>query len=213
MFQIPPHIKLYATLKLRRSAVVNHTEFRNLFGILVYKRMKLDIHKQAKIELKKGRLELGRSWVKNNPFAGLLKMGKHARIIVNGSFTIFDRAVIFVNDGAILKLGDNSYINSNASIHCFKEITIGNNVVISEGVSIRDSDNHILKGASSPMLGRIEIKDNVWVGLNVTILKGVTVGEGSVIAAGAVVTTDVPSKSLVGGVPAKIIKSNVEWNR
>ena len=61
------------------------------------------------------------------------------------------------------------------------------------------------------------IKDNVWIGLGATILKGVTIGEGAIIAAGAVVNKDVPPHTLVGGVPAKVIRENVKivegtWN-
>ena len=55
------------------------------------------------------------------------------------------------------------------------------------------------------------IGDHVWVGRRAIILKGVTIGSGAVIAAGAVVTSDVPAKALVGGVPAQIIESEVEW--
>lgn len=57
----------------------------------------------------------------------------------------------------------------------------------------------------------ISIGDHVWIGLNATILKGVTIGEGSVIAAGSVVVKDVPAHTLVGGIPAKVLKENIEW--
>ena len=55
------------------------------------------------------------------------------------------------------------------------------------------------------------IGDKVWIGMNVTILKGVNVGEGSIIAAGSVVTNNVPAHSIVAGVPAKVIKSDVYY--
>jgi acetyltransferase-like isoleucine patch superfamily enzyme len=86
-------------------------------------------------------------------------------------------------------------------------------VVISEGVSIRDSDNHRIVSSVGKSTAPIEIGNNVWIGMNVSILKGVKIGDGSVIAAGAVVTSDVPSNSLAGGVPAKVIKSDIEWIR
>lgn len=57
----------------------------------------------------------------------------------------------------------------------------------------------------------IKIGNHVWIGINATILKGVTIGDGAIIAAGAVVNKDVEENSLVGGVPAKILKKNIFW--
>lgn len=57
----------------------------------------------------------------------------------------------------------------------------------------------------------IQIGNHVWIGARAIILKGVTIGDGVVVAAGAVVTKDVPPNTLVGGVPAKIIKENISW--
>ena len=57
----------------------------------------------------------------------------------------------------------------------------------------------------------IKIGNHVWIGQRATVLKGVTIGDGAVIAAGSIVTRDVPPHSLVGGIPAKVLKENVEW--
>ena len=57
----------------------------------------------------------------------------------------------------------------------------------------------------------IIIGNNVWIGTNVTILKGVTIGDGAIIAAGSVVTKNIPAHTLATGIPAKVIKENVEW--
>lgn len=110
--------------------------------------------------------------------------------------------------GATLSLG-NGYMNFDSKIYCYNNIKIGNRVFILEGVTIIDSDVHSIfnKEVSAP----ITIGDNVWIGINATILKGVNIGDGAVIGAGAVVTKDVPAKALVVGVPAKAIKENVEW--
>ena len=83
-------------------------------------------------------------------------------------------------------------------------------VFISEGVTIIDSDVHRINNKidiSKPIV----IEDNVWIGINTIILKGVTIGAGSVVSAGSVVTTNMPPKTLVGGVPAKITKRDIKW--
>ena len=76
---------------------------------------------------------------------------------------------------------------------------------------IRDSDNHTIVRDGYTPTAPIKIGNHVWIGVNCTILKGVTIGDGAIIAAGSVVTKDVPAHSLVGGVPAKVIRTDVEW--
>ena len=115
------------------------------------------------------------------------------------------------NLGWGLTIGDNSSIGAYSYIGCSGRITIGNNVMIGPNVSIiaenhiytEDSKNFKEQGVSNK---GITISDNVWIGTKATILDGVTIGQGSIIAAGAVVTQDVPSSVVVGGVPAKVIK-------
>jgi len=89
-----------------------------------------------------------------------------------------------------------------------------NFVIIEDGVSIA-GQNFILthnkpleyhKHLSEALLGPVVIKKNAWIAIGVIILPGVTIGEGAIIASGSVVTKDVPSNSLVGGVPAKLLK-------
>lgn len=113
--------------------------------------------------------------------------------------------------GEGLKVGDNSNIGSYAYIGCSGYIEIGNNVMISPRVSIY-SENHNFADISIPMKEQgvtrefVKIEDDCWIASNSVILAGVTIGKGSVISAGSVVTKDVPPYSIVGGVPAKVIK-------
>ena len=102
-------------------------------------------------------------------------------------------------------------MNYNSTITCFDHIEIGEGVCIAENVVIRDSDNHTIIREGYRQTAPIKIGKHVWIGVNCTILKGVTIGGGAVIAAGAGVTKDVPPHALVGGVPAKVIRTDVEW--
>lgn len=81
------------------------------------------------------------------------------------------------------------------------------------GSVIRDNDGagHKLLYEGYENSKPIIIGDNVWIGENSMVLKGVCVGDGAVIAAGSIVVNNVPAKSLVGGVPAKVIKNNISW--
>jgi maltose O-acetyltransferase len=108
-----------------------------------------------------------------------------------------------------LILGDNSGIGDNCYIQ--GTVKIGRNVMMAPNVSLIAS-NHNFSRVDIPMNKQgscdkpIVIEDDVWIGFGVIVLAGVTVGTGSVIAAGAVVSKDVPPFSVVGGIPAKILK-------
>lgn len=156
-----------------------------------------------------GQLELGCKWPGLRYLPSEFKLADNAKLAVHGHFYLLTGCHLAINDGATLTLGS-GYINNNATIDCFSSITIGEGVAISSGVTLRDSDNHAVNG--NPVISApIVIEDHVWIGLNVTILKGVRIGRGAVIAAGAVVTRDVPANTLVGGVPAKVIKQDISW--
>lgn len=104
-------------------------------------------------------------------------------------------------------------------ITCINKITIGDNLLTGKWVTITDNshgntDFQTLKNIPPNFRdltskGPISIGNNVWIGDKATILPGISIGDGAVIAANAVVTTDVPAYSVVGGNPAKILKSNI----
>lgn len=177
---------------------------------IVFKGAAVSLSGTASIEAKKGRLKLNCRWDDKDPFRSLLVMADDSCLKVNGTFDIYSGAKIYINKGATLSLGS-GYINHNLNLSCFDSITIGEGTVISENVTLRDSDNHSVVGGRKPVSSPIAIGNHVWIGMNVTILKGVVIGDGAVIAAGAVVTEDVPANSMVGGVPAKVIKNSVIW--
>lgn len=179
-----------------------------VLNVLVYPKVHLSLSSTSEVS-GSGRLLLGVKWNHLSHFPSEFRLGESAELVVNGTFSVYTNFHMVVADGAKLTVGE-GYINNGLTLDCFEAITIGNNVIISKGVTIRDSDNHSINGEQN-ISAPIEIGDNVWIGLNVTILKGVKIGDGAVIAAGAVVTENVPEKSLVGGVPAKVIKENVAW--
>jgi maltose O-acetyltransferase len=105
-----------------------------------------------------------------------------------------------------LIIGNNNYING-AIISASTKITIGNNCKFGPFSMIIDSDFHNVKDHNlEGQTGEIIIEDDVWIGAKATILKGVKIGKGAVIAVGSVVTKDVPANAIAAGVPAKIIK-------
>lgn len=117
---------------------------------------------------------------------------------------------LYVKDKGKLTIGNNSGI-SNSVICATTSVTIGANVNIGTGCAIYDSDFHSVcyeqrinnTGVKS---APIVIQDGVWIGASSMILKGVTIGERSVVAAGSIVTKNIPSDELWGGVPAAFIK-------
>jgi len=110
---------------------------------------------------------------------------------------------------ANLSLGDGVIIGTNAVIGAHSPIRIGNNVRISRDVIIETAGLDFA-GKSAPyahISAPIVLEDDAWIGARAMILGGVTVGKGAVVAAGAVVTKDVPAGAVVAGVPAKVVRA------
>lgn len=114
----------------------------------------------------------------------------------------------FTNFGRFIEIGKNVFINHGCSFLDMGGITIEDDVLIGPKVNLV-TENHPLDPINRRALvaKAIVIKRNAWIGAAATILPGVTIGENSVIAAGAVVTKDVAANTIVGGVPAKFIKN------
>lgn len=149
-----------------------------------------------------------------------------------GKDSVVSCRVVFERDSGTVSIGSSSYVGGSQII-CASGVDIGCNVLISWGCTIVDHDSHSLdwndrakdvsawrEGIISGGLGKaselknwsvvekapIRICDKSWLGMNVTVLKGVTIGEGAVVAAGSIVTKDVPAWTLVAGNPARVIK-------
>lgn len=178
-----------------------------------------DIHPSAKIDIKAPFL------YGNNPVRGMrmptcLRMEAGTTLeIHDGPLTRYGKvpynlrygAYIEIVNGGKLTIGQGA-ANVGLTIMCAKEITIGNGVRIGRDVSIRDwNGSHVIINDHYRNHAPVHIGDRVWLCTGCTIMPGVTIGEGSVVAANATVTKDVPPHSLVGGSPAKVIKENIEW--
>lgn len=116
----------------------------------------------------------------------------------------------YFGDGQEIFIGDNSGLGVNCKIQ--RNVKIGNDVMMGEDVMII-TNTHNFENCDIPMRTQglknisVTIEDDVWIGSRVIILPGVKIGKGSIIGAGAVVTKDIPEYSIVGGVPAKLIRS------
>lgn len=139
-----------------------------------------------------------------------------------GRDVTFWRTSLAAEENGYIEVGDGSYL-ANAALVCTEQITIGARCLVAGGVTICDSDFHPVAPAArladtiaiSPRGDRthrppidvrpVVIGDDVWIGWNATVLKGVTVGDGAVIAAGALVLRDVPAGATVAGNPARVV--------
>lgn len=104
-----------------------------------------------------------------------------------------------------LWIGDHSVIGHQAILDARNGLTIGRSVNLSTGVWIWTLEHDLNDPHFGVKGGRVVVKDRAWLSCRTTIMPGVTIGEGAVVAAGAVVTKDVPDYAIVGGVPAQVI--------
>jgi acetyltransferase-like isoleucine patch superfamily enzyme len=127
-----------------------------------------------------------------------------------------DRGVILLCSGPAkagikLSIGQGTYINRNTFLDAIDSLTVGSNVAIGPGCYITDHDHGSEIGR--PLLEQemisqpTHIEDDVWIGANVVVLKGVTIGRGTIVGAGSVVTKSLPPNSIAVGVPAQVIRS------
>ena len=138
-----------------------------------------------------------------------------------GAGSIVLANIRFEESGGSIAIGDRCFIGKSDLV-CYRSIEIGNDVIMSWGVTITDHDSHSLdwqqrkndvpewhkgrKDWTHVAHAAVTIKDKAWIGFNASILKGVTIGEGAVVGAGSVVTRDVAPYSVVAGNPARLIR-------
>ena len=131
-------------------------------------------------------------------------------ISINDNVVIKEGArILSANKDAVIKIGKNTTIGYNTFIVSSKSIVIGDNSLIAPFVYIIDDNHQIKKGVNINQQDHdkspITIGNDVWIGTKATILKGVNIGDGAVVASGSVVTCDIESNAVYGGIPAKKI--------
>lgn len=150
-------------------------------------------------------------------------VSKYSNIFADGLFiklgekcTLHPYSYLRLHGGSI-EIGNNVYINPYTVIYGHGGLKIGNNVLIAAHCTIIPS-NHNFENIDAPIVAQgetckgIVIEDDVWLGTGVKVLDGVTIGCGSVIGAGSVVTKSIPSYSVAVGAPAKVIKKRKDLN-
>ena len=147
-------------------------------------------------------------FAKINKHHGQLSIGKRTTIWPGVKFSVISKDPA---QQAILRVGSYSSIGDNTQIHCCHKVDIGDYVLISWGCNILENYYHGTED-NSVQSAPVIIEDRVWIGCNVIILAGVTVGKGSIIAAGSVVTKSVAPGMLVAGNPAKEIRPTKPWS-
>lgn len=173
----------------------------------------LDIHKSAKLIITDWNV-FGFKKYKNSKLETSLWMDEDAVFEIGtseGMCSISHGSDIQIFKGARLKIG-NCAINRNVQIICQNEITIGDGVLISRDVVIRDNDGgHEILTPDYKVSAPVHIGNHVWIGQGAMIMKGVSIGDGAIIGAGAVVCSNVKERALVMADPARTFAKNIEW--
>lgn len=151
-------------------------------------------------------------------FSGVIDIGfksSNAGIIIERCGNINLKALLYRN--SFIKLGRNTSINSCDATISDASIQIGEDCMMSHGVILQPSDQHDIYDATRFEIintkRSIVVGKHVWLGKECYIGAGVTIGDNSIVGARSVVVRDVPSRSLVGGNPARVLKDNIEWTR
>lgn len=208
------HIKEYKVkgkdLRLYKNINFNSTQVQRWIEMPFknYPNCLIQFENQANLVLKQ-HFVMGIPQMEDSHPETRLLLEENTKMVVEGAFQMYAGSYIRIVKGGELIL-HGGFINENVQITCGSKIEIGKGCAIGRDVIIRSYDGHSIN--NNPESAPIRIGEHVWIGQRATILKGVTIGNGAVIASGSVVTKDVPAYSVVAGIPAKVIRDNIEWH-
>jgi acetyltransferase-like isoleucine patch superfamily enzyme len=152
-------------------------------------------------------------------YDGMPKLTVHGRLTAGAGLHIYSTPIqpqLTVEEGAELRMGDGVGINNGVNIYSVQSIEIGDGAMVGPMVSIYDTNFHPIDEGTTTKKGPVQIGRNVWLGHSAVVLPGVEIGDHSVIAAGAVVTSSVPPRSVVGGNPGRVLRelrASDSWRR
>jgi acetyltransferase-like isoleucine patch superfamily enzyme len=168
------------------------------------------------IEIEIWNIHIGNALIACLPASPFLNLIKKTILVARGAKIgkrVFIYPGVFIDYPKNMVIGDDAVLSRGVTITTGGGVYIGKRVLIGYSTKILSADHRIPESHKEPIrfsghiYGKIEIQDDVWICANCVITKGCSVGRGSVIASGGVVTKDIPEFVLAGGVPAKIIKS------
>lgn len=182
------------------------------------------------IQLVDRALGLCYSWGSRGAFAHCGRntvIGRHAKFVaphlveIGSDVVLGEHAWLNAKDDrrsgdATLTIGDGAYIGRFVQINAWRSVHIGKDVLIGDRVFISDADHNFhlsdvaIKRQGDRFVGGVDLREGCWIGIGAAILPGVTIGRNAVVAANAVVTKNVADFTVVGGIPARPIKSRAE---
>lgn len=143
--------------------------------------------------------------------------GDNHKLIIGERCSMKGGDFYFEDDHCTVEIGQNTTIESAhfAVTEPGKSIIVGQDCMFSSGIELRTGDSHsILDFTTKRRINYakdIHVKNHVWIGANAIVLKGVTLGNNSIVGTGSLVTSDVPDNCIAAGIPAKVVKENIDW--
>jgi acetyltransferase-like isoleucine patch superfamily enzyme len=184
--------------------------------ILISSSTRLTMANTAKIEVQQN-AKLNYGYLDHifvHPESASLYMRDNARLVIKpGNCTVMKGVNIFIAENSTVTLGTNLTLTSNCRIIAHADVEIGTNCIIGWESQIMSGDGHpaFKDGTRINPPKPIFIGDNVWIGTRATVLKGVRIGNGAIVAANSVVTKDVPERTVVAGNPAREVLNDIDW--
>lgn len=207
---LPELYKLIILINHLFERIVNlESRKNNSFSYLgtYFKRYKIRVHgKQNEINIINSDMTSSKIYIN----------GSNNKVEINDGCLISGLEIWIEDDNNELIIGSNTIVNGNTHLACIegKKICIGNDCLFSSNIVFRVGDSHsiLYDGKRFNKSKDIRVGDHVWIGNSVTILKGVSIGNDSIIGTGSIVTKDVLPNCIVAGNPAKVIKDNTSWD-